>query len=73
MGFVWLLPVTFHNTEHINKSPSSRHIFEAKQEKAEESCVKAAHDKQDRSWATSAMGMHIGIDAQIAIISYQRR
>jgi hypothetical protein len=62
VGFVCLLPVTF-----------SKHIFEAKQEKAEDSRLKAAHDEQDRSLATSAMGMHIGIDAQIEIISHQRR
>jgi len=75
VGFVRLLPVTLHNTEHINKILSSENIFEleAKQEKAEDSRLKAAHDKQDRSWVTSAMGMHIGIDAQIEIISHQRR
>jgi len=61
-----LLPVNFYffidNTEHINKSTSSKHVFEAKQQKAEDSRLKAAHDKQDRSWVTNAMGMHMGID-----------
>ena len=50
------------NTEHINKSTRSKHIFEAKQQKAEDSRLKAAHDKQDRSWVTNAMGMHMEID-----------
>ena len=48
--------------EHINKSPSSKHIFEDKQQKAADNRVKAAHEEQERSWATNAMGMHIGID-----------
>jgi len=49
-------------SEHINKKPSSKHFFEAKQHKVEDSRVKSAHEKQERSWAKNAMGMHIGID-----------
>ena len=50
------------NAEHINKSTSSKHIFKAQQQKAGDSRLKAAHDKQDRSWATNTMGMQIEID-----------
>jgi len=50
------------NAEHINKSTSSKRLFKAKQQKAGDSRLKAAHDKQDRLWATNAMGMQIGID-----------
>ena len=49
-------------SEHINKSPSSKHIFEATCKGAEDCRVNAAHEKQERLWATNAMGMHIGID-----------
>ena len=44
------------------RSSIGEHIFEAKQQKTEDSHIKAAHEKQERSWATNAMGMHIGID-----------